>query len=97
MPDLTLTVTAALRAVGATSGDGHAFIRAFARLTGCYVVAATEMQASNRQSYPHGQMDSYEGLVLSYDPQGTISWRRRYPSLYGYNANASRASTPNRE
>ncbi|MHA7774952.1 hypothetical protein [Roseibium sp. M-1] len=88
---------AALVAVGATSGNGHEFIRDFARLTGCYVVAPTEIQASNRQSYPSGQMDSYEGLVLSYDPQGTISWQRRYPSCWGYNAANGTIHVPNRE
>ncbi|MEM9463015.1 MAG: hypothetical protein AAGF11_53230 [Myxococcota bacterium] len=88
---------AALRQMGLNNGDGHVFIASFARLTGCYVVAPTEMQASNRLTYPAGQMDSYEGLVLSYDPQGNISWQHRYPSLYGYNISAGTASVPNRE
>lgn len=88
---------AALQAYGITSGNGHEFCANFARLTGCYVVAATEMQASNRQSYPPGVMDSYEGLVLSYDPHGAISWQRRYPSLYGHDTRARTARTPNRE
>lgn len=88
---------AALQAYGITSGNGHAFVSAFARLTGCYVVAPTEMQTSGNTSYPQGQMDSYEGLVLSYDPQGNISWQRRYPSLYGHNTQARTARAPNRE
>jgi len=90
---------AALRAYGVNSGDGHAFISAFARLTGCYVVAPTEMQSAARQrsSYPRGQLDSYEGLLLSYDPQGNISWQHRYPSLYGHNTTARTARVPNTE
>jgi len=88
---------AALQSLGATSGNGHEFIRDFARLTGCYVVAPTELQGSNRQTYPRGQMDTYEGLVLSYDPQGTISWQRRYPSCWGYNASNGTIHVPNRE
>ena len=88
---------AALRSLGATSGNGHEFIRDFAKLTGCYVVAPTEIQGSNRQTYPRGQMDSYEGLVLSYDPQGTISWQRRYPSCWGYNPANGTIHVPNRE
>jgi len=90
---------AALRAYGVNSGNGHAFISAFARLTGCYVVAPTEMQsaARHRSSYPRGQLDSYEGLLLSYDPQGNISWQHRYPSLYGHDTAARTARVPNRE
>jgi hypothetical protein len=90
---------AALRAYGLNSGDGHAFISAFARLTGCYVVAPTEMQSAARlrSSYPRGQMDSYEGLLLSYDPEGNISWQHRYPSLYDHDTADRTARTPNRE
>lgn len=88
---------AALRAYGITSGNGHEFCASFARLTGCYIVAPTEMQASNLQSYPPGVMDSFEGLVLSYDPQGEISWQCRYPSLYGHDTRARTATMPNRE
>ncbi len=88
---------AALQAIGVTSGNGHQFLSSFARLTGAYVVAPTEMQASRLTSYSQGVMDSYEGLVLSYDPQGNVSWQRRYPSLYGYSQDATRASLPNRE
>jgi len=89
---------AALQALGA-NGNGHEFMREFARLTGCYVVAPTEIQSAARQrtSYPRGQMDGYEGLVLSYDPQGTISWQRRYPSCWGYNPSNGRIHVPNRE
>lgn len=88
---------AALAAYGVTTGDGHRFMSAFARLTGCYVVAPTEMQSSSRTTYSPGLMDSYEGLVLSYDPGGTISWQHRYPSLYGHNPAARTALNPNNE
>lgn len=86
-----------LRGLGITQGDGNRFISAFARLTGCYVVAPTEMQVSTHPNYPMGRMDTYEGLTLCYDPQGRISWQRRYPSLYGYDVKARVAITPNRE
>jgi hypothetical protein len=87
----------ALQQMGVTSGNGHAFLSAFARLTGCYVVAPTEIQCSRLTLYPNGVMDSYEGLVLSYDPQGKISWQNRYPSLYGHNPQAGTAMNPNTE
>ena len=88
---------AVLRQFGLNVGNGHAFISAFARLTGCYVVAPTEMQCSRLTSYPQGLMDSYEGLVLCYDPSGNISWQHRYPSLYGYDTQRSTATNPNQE
>jgi hypothetical protein len=88
---------AALRAYGVNTGDGHAFISEFAKLTGCYVVAPTEMQSRNRTTYARGLMDSYEGLVLCYDPAGAISWQHRYASLYRHNTAAGTAINPNRE
>lgn len=88
---------AALRAYGVNFGNGHEFLSAFAILTGCYVVAPTEMQARNRATYPSGVMDSYEGLVVCYNPAGVISWRHRYPSLYDHNTAAMTARTPNDE
>ncbi|QFT34571.1 hypothetical protein K1718_25880 [Roseibium porphyridii] len=88
-----------LEARGLNSGNGHSFISAFARLTGCYVVAPTEIQSAARQrsSYPRGQLDSYEGLLLSYDPQGRISWQQRYPSLHSYNNETGTVRLPNSE
>jgi hypothetical protein len=87
----------ALRLYGYNSGDGHVFIKEFARLTGCYVVAPTELQVRNRDKYPRKQMDSYEGLVLCYDPSGAISWQHRYPSVYHHDTWRGTAITPNRE
>jgi hypothetical protein len=87
-----------LAVLGVTTGNGHAFLRALARLTRCYVVAPTEIQGSHRTIYSHGQMDSYEGLVVCYNPQGNISWQRRYPSLSWRNpATLTARPTPSRE
>jgi hypothetical protein len=86
-----------LRRYGLNSGDGHTFVSEFARLTGCYVVAPTEMQSSNYRNptaMPAGQLDTYEGLLLCYDPHGAISWRRRYPSLHHYNLTTGTAQLP---
>lgn len=88
---------AALQALGITSGNGHEFCSGFARLTGCYIVVSTEVQAHARSSYPHGVMDGFEGLVLSYNPQGQISWQRRYPSVYNINVSAGTARSHSRE
>ena len=87
----------ALQHFGVTEGDGHVFISQFARLTGCYVIAPTEMQGSRAATYPRGVMDAYEGLVLRYSPQGEIVWRRRYPSLYGFDPRARSFMSPNNE
>jgi hypothetical protein len=83
------------------SGDGHRFCSELAQALQCYLVVGTELQVSSRYSatvpVPFGQLDTYEGLVLSYDPAGTISWSRRYPSVYGANATNLTASNPNNE
>jgi hypothetical protein len=87
----------ALRHFGINSGNGHVFLSQFARLTGCFLIASTEMQGSSSSAYPSGVMDSYEGLVLRYNPQGNIVWRRRYPSLYGFDPDAGSFRSPNNE
>lgn len=87
----------ALQHFGINDGDGHIFISQFARLTGCYVIAPTEMQGSSSSTYPRGVMDAFEGLVLRYNPQGEIVWRRRYPSLYGFDPSAGSFMSPNNE
>lgn len=87
----------ALAALGITEGDGHLFLSHFSYLTGAYVVAPTEIQSSVYESYPHGQLDSYEGLLLCYNPEGNVSWRRRYPSMYSYSSSGRRVQNPNGE
>lgn len=63
-----------------TASDGNRFCSAFAKTTGAYVVASTELQWSRGRTLPFGQLDGFEGLVLSYDPAGRISWQHRYRS-----------------
>lgn len=72
-------------------------VSGFARLTGCYVVASTEMQVSARRSYTKGQMDNFEGLVMTYGPDGTIRSQHRYPSLLEIALHGESAIGPNRE
>lgn len=60
--------------------DGHRFCEVLARTTKSYVVASTEIQPYHQTRYPRNQIDSYEGLVLSYNPSGVIDWQHRYPS-----------------
>ena len=83
------------------NGDGHRFCSELAQALRCYLVVGTELQVSSRYSatnpVPFGQLDSYEGLVLSYNPGGVIDWSRRYPSVYGANPSTLTASNPNNE
>jgi hypothetical protein len=60
--------------------DGHQFCSRFASTTKAYVVASTELQWSHGRTLPFGQLDGFEGLVLSYGPDGRISWQNRYRS-----------------
>lgn len=67
----------------ATTGDGNLFCSEIARAAQCYVVASTELQvAAPGRLLPYGQLDTYEGLVLSYGPLGGVTWSQRYPSTY---------------
>lgn len=66
-----------------TSGDGNLFCSEIARAANCYVVASTELQVANTgRVLPFGKLDTFEGLVLSYGPQGNVTWSQRYPSTY---------------
>ena len=62
--------------------DGNLFISEMARHAQCYVVASTETQIDYAQTYPFGQLPSFEGLVLSYGPGGNVTWSHRYPSSH---------------
>ena len=66
--------------------DGHRFCSRVAVVANCYVVASTERQVISRdyqlRSLPYGQIDSFEGLVLTYDRSGRVSRSRRFPSTY---------------
>ena len=63
-----------------TVANGHEFCEAFARATQSYVVASTETQWSRPRTLPFGELDGFEGLVLSYGPSGNITWSHRYRS-----------------
>lgn len=66
-----------------TTGDGNLFCSEIARAARCYVVASTELQTEYAdRRLPYGQLDTFEGLVLSYSPGGDVSWSHRYPSTY---------------
>ena len=81
-------------AVAGTGTDGHRFCSAFARTTKAYVVASTELQWSQPRTLPFGQLDGFEGLVLSYDPSGSISWQHRYRSGWYDSAGHGAYQTP---
>lgn len=68
---------------GVGAGDGHLFCSELAQAVGCHVVAPTERQVVGLGvTMPYGKLDTFEGLVLSYDPAGRVSWSHRYPSTF---------------
>ena len=83
------------------SGNGHRFCSELAKALQCYLVIGTELQTSGRYSrsnpVPFGQLDSYEGLVLSYHADGTVGWTRRYASVSNANPTTLTATNPNSE
>lgn len=82
---LTSCQTAFIQTPGQAS-DGNLFVGAIAKEANCYVVASTETQRfRTNHTYPFGQIDSFEGLVLSYAPDGSVSWSHRYNSNWSSN------------
>ncbi|MEO3432300.1 hypothetical protein [Inquilinus sp. CAU 1745] len=70
-------------APGPAQGDGNMFCSEIAQAAQCHVVASTELQVIGLdRTLPYGKLDTFEGLVLSYNPAGQVSWRHRYPSTY---------------
>ncbi len=62
---------------------GNDFCSGLARSARCYVVASTELQIEYTHRFlPYGQLDSFEGLVLTYGPNGNLSLSQRFPSTY---------------
>lgn len=64
---------------GATGGD---FCGEMAQGIGGYVVAPPEIQCDYFEDVPYDMMTSFEGLVLSFGPDGDVSWRGRNPSMF---------------
>src|SRR5438445_4951581 len=57
----------------AAARDGNVFCSEVARAAQCYVVASTELQTEvSGRVLPYGQLDTFEGLVLSYGPAGDV-------------------------
>ena len=64
------------------SGDaGDKFCKDFSKTTGAYVVAPTEIQCDTLHDVPREMMTSWEGEVRSYNPDGTIGWVGKWPSV----------------
>lgn len=82
---------------GINSGNGHNFLSAFAALTQCEVIAPTEVQGSRLSVYPPGQMDAWEGLVVTYNSLGELIKQERYRSQFRYNLQRNTSINPNGE
>jgi hypothetical protein len=76
---------------------GDHYCSSLARAARCYVVASTEIQASTRNhTYPYGQIDTFEGLALTWNPEGNVSSSRRFRSTYQRNPGDSNSWYQNR-
>lgn len=69
---------------GKNNRDGEAFISAIAKAADCYVVASSAKQTSSVKNYPPNKLDSFEGLVKSFDPKGKISWHKDYGNQFAW-------------
>jgi len=64
----------------AATNNGNAFCSRIAQEAGAYVVASTHLQVADvGRELPYGQLDTFEGVVLSYGPAGNVTWRHSYP------------------
>lgn len=81
------------------SHNGHAFMRMLAFTAGCDVVGSTEVQTSGPRSrvYPTGRIDTFEGLVVTYNSQGNLVRQRRFPSVTNLDRQAHLANNPSGE
>lgn len=66
------------------TGDGNIFCSDLAKNTGAYVLASTEEQR-NKGGYSIGQVPSFEGLVMCYNPRGGVEYSYRNPSDWWLN------------
>jgi len=81
-PDAAMSAQMAQSYPGFGVSDGNIFCSSLAKKVQCYVVASTEIQLEYFRVLPIDMMTSFEGLVLSYGPQGNVTWRHSNPSTY---------------
>jgi len=84
IPDTQMQARLAANYPGFGAGDGNVFCSTLAQNANCHVYAPTEEQR-NRGGYTLGQMPTFEGLCLSYSPNGQITWSHRYSSNWADN------------
>lgn len=78
------------------TADGNLFCSEIAKAAKCHVVASTELQVGfTGRVLPYGQLDTFEGLVLSYGPKGNVTWSNRYDSTYQRDAKDAGSWTRN--
>ena len=91
-----------ISALSLSGGDGHKFCsgtgEGTAMLSGRgHRIAELEQVFRDQTGAVWSASDLYEGLVLSYDPKGEISWSRRYASVYDADPKKLTARNPNSE
>lgn len=72
------TACGTARISGRPSGDGNLFCSEIAKASKAYVVAATTRQTP-AMWLPENAIDSFEGLVLKYNPSGAVESSDVYP------------------
>jgi len=82
IPDAAMSAQMARSYPGFGVSDGNIFCSSLAKKVRCYVVASTEIQLEYFRVLPIDMMTSFEGLVLSYGPEGNVTWWDRNPSTY---------------
>jgi hypothetical protein len=63
------------------AGDGWVFCRDIARYAKCNVIASDDDQWAPNHRIPDGYIDSFEGTVRCWRPNGEYAWVRQYSLL----------------
>ena len=62
---------------GCKMGDGNLFCSGLAKNVDCHVVVPTATQCDLFYDYPVGAIPGFEGVVISYSPDGYVTWSRK--------------------
>lgn len=69
-----------LQGCSIAAGDGYSFCSEIAFYARCYVVAATVLQEVKATSMPPGQIDVFEGMTITFGPNGKAVNKLRFPA-----------------
>jgi hypothetical protein len=71
-----------LQGCAIASGEGYSFCSEIAVYANCYVVASTRIQEIDRTSMPFGKIDVFEGMTITFGPNGKAVNKLQFPNQW---------------